>query len=71
MTREGVRAHEWEKVDASDVLGPSIMFQWWVCRRCGAASRSPVGEELTEADVLLGGLDVDCDAQLVEEVHQD
>jgi hypothetical protein len=70
MTKEDVTPHDWEKVEVNDVLGPPVMFQWWMCKRCGAASRSAKDEPLTEVDVLMGGLSVDCDEQLVEEVHQ-
>jgi hypothetical protein len=64
-----VKPHEWEKIDGSDVIGPAVMFQWWNCKHCGTTARTAVGEELTEADVLLAGLSVDCDEQLVEGVH--
>jgi len=65
-----MKPHEWEKIDGVDALGPSIMFQWWNCKHCGTTARSAMGVELTDVDVLVAGLSVDCDEQLVDGVHQ-
>ena len=65
-----MNAHQWEMIDGSDMLGPAVMFQWWSCKQCGATTRSAMGEELTDADVLLAGLSVDCEEQLVDGVHR-
>lgn len=65
-----MKPHEWERIDGVDAIGASVFFQWWCCKHCGTTARSAMGVELTDVDVLVDGLSVDCDEQLVESVHQ-